>query len=84
MRWFGQLKPELSTAALTRSRDSVTETSGSPVKVRPGRPADRSASISTRRPETPVRATDQVRASAIRRLRAGDGPGPGPGRGAAR
>jgi len=49
-----------------RSRASTTDTSASPVKVKPGRPAERSASTSTTCPSTPDRASARVRAITIR------------------
>ena len=65
-RSFGHVRPELTTAARTRSRDSCSAVSGSPTRCTPGSPPPMSASISTTWPSTPRSATDHARASPIR------------------
>ena len=59
----GNSKPQLRTAASTRSRLSRTAASGSPTIVNVGRPTPRSASTSTSRPSIPTVAQLSTRAS---------------------
>src|SRR5688572_17160796 len=63
LRW-GQLHPELITAARHRSRASVSAPSAEPTSETCGRPEAMSASISTTWPRTPSSVTERVRASA--------------------
>ena len=62
IRCCGYLKPELTSAERTRSRDSLTAASGSPTIVNDGRPAPMSTSTCTGSAVTPIRAN--VRAMA--------------------
>src|SRR3954454_24472739 len=64
MRRAGQVSPEFTTAARTRSRDSARAASGSPTSETPGRPWPMSASISTTSPSTPRSPIDHAHASA--------------------
>ena len=64
MRRAGQVSPEFTTAARTRSRDSASAASGSPTSDTPGRPWPMSASISTTSPSTPRSPIDHAHASA--------------------
>ncbi len=61
----GQVAPELTTAARTRSRLSTRDLSGRPTRVKAATPGSRSAWTSTTTPSTPTSATEQVRANPI-------------------
>ena len=60
-RCCGHRSPELTTAALTRSRDSVKAVSGRPDTTRRGSPGATSASTVTASPMTPTSAIEQTR-----------------------
>src|SRR5689334_12015610 len=62
MRLAGNAKPELTSAAWTRSRASRTALSASPTTVKPGRPSRMSASTQTRRASTQSSAKVTTRA----------------------
>src|SRR4051794_6949224 len=62
MRLAGNAKPELTSAAWTRSRASRTALSASPTTAKPGRPSRMSASTHTRRASTPSSAKVTTRA----------------------
>src|SRR5690606_31072138 len=56
-------KPELPSAAATRSRPSFTAPCGSPTVVNVGRPLEMSSSTSTANASTPRTEADLIRAS---------------------
>jgi hypothetical protein len=66
----GRAHPELVAAERTRSRASPRDVSGRPMITNAGSPAPMSASISTRAPSTPSKATALVRATLMLRPRA--------------
>src|SRR5439155_9593904 len=68
IRLSGNSKPELTSAARTRSRDSCTAASGRPTIVKDGRPGWMSASTVTGSASTPTSANVTTRASTGRTL----------------
>ena len=71
MRRCGNAKPEFSSAACTRSRDSRTAASPRPTIVNAGRPVRRSTSTVMRREASPSIANVVTRASTIGTLGGG-------------
>src|SRR5271163_1017036 len=63
LRPMGNLKPELVSAVLTRSRDSLTAASGNPTMTTIVSPQPELTSTSTGKASMPLTAADKTRAS---------------------